>query len=59
MQNKKAVYLLTVAQANRIASQHENDPNWEIWDDDEAILIGNIKESELEVSDLFASEDMF
>jgi hypothetical protein len=59
MHNKKVVYLLTVAQANRIASQHENNPDWEIWNDDEAILIGNIKESELEVSDVFASEDIF
>jgi hypothetical protein len=28
---KSEIYAMTIASANRIASQHEDDPNWDFW----------------------------
>ena len=39
----EAVYFLTVREAEEIAEQHEDDEDWELWGDTEAIYLGEMK----------------
>lgn len=36
MQNNEYVYFLSVKQAMELAAKHENEPEWDIWNDAEA-----------------------
>lgn len=46
----EAVYFLTVREAEEIAEQHEDDEDWELWGDTEAIYLGEMKMKEQEVA---------
>lgn len=43
MQNNKYVYFLSIKQAIELAEQHEDDEDWELWGDTEAIYLGEMK----------------
>lgn len=40
MQNNEYVYFLSVKEAETIAKKHANEPDWDIWNDAEAITKG-------------------
>ena len=46
----EAVYFLTVREAEEIAEAHEHDENWDIWQDDVAIYLGEVKRKEREIA---------
>lgn len=46
----EAVYFLTVREAETFAEQHEDDEDWEIWGDAEAIYLGEMKMKKQEVA---------
>lgn len=47
MQNNEYVYFLSVKQAMELAKKHEDEDDWDIWNDAEAIAKGmnNIMDS--------------
>lgn len=47
----EAVYFLTVREAEEIAEAHECDENWDIWQDDVAIYLGEVRRKEREIAE--------
>ena len=44
------VYFLTVRAAEMLAESHEDEEDWELWGDSEAVYLGEMKRKEQEIA---------
>lgn len=44
------VYFLTVREAEMLAESHEDEEEWELWGDGEAVYLGEMKRREQEIA---------
>lgn len=51
--NMEPVYFLTVREAEMLAESHEDEEDWELWGESEAVYLGEMKRIEQEIADKY------